>query len=55
MKGHKFTAILYKYPFYYSTLEFWLRSQCQHITPSTYKYVLLLFSPNSKQWGMICT
>ena len=41
MKGHNFTSILYRYIFYHSTLEFWLRSQCQQITPSTYKYVLL--------------
>ena len=47
MKGHNFTSILYRYIFYHSTLEFWLRSQCQQITPSTYKYVLLLFSLNS--------
>ena len=43
MKWHNLTAILYRYPFYHSTLEFWLRCQCQHITPSTYKYVRLLF------------
>ena len=47
MKGHNFASILYRYIFYHSTLEFWLRSQCQQITPSTYKYVLLLFSLNS--------
>ena len=33
MKGHNFiTATLRRYPFYHSTLEFWLRSQCQQIT-----------------------
>ena len=47
MKGHNFASILYRYIFYHTTLEFWLRSQCQQITPSTYKYVLLLFSLNS--------
>ena len=52
--GTQLYTILYRYPFYHSTLEFWLRSQCQEIIPSTYKYVLLLFFLISKQWGVIC-